>query len=168
METLRLKEVALALVISATGGASAAHASSVAKRDWVQALPNGDQFATAFLSTKFERTSGSFAAIPASSSDLRVSLSGSFIVGQTKTVLKMPKLTAGKILADEIITIDILECKEGFYGTARTIKKLRGTTVREYKVPESEFNLFQASGPSLWKELCELNAAQEQEAHGKR
>lgn len=126
-----------------------------------------DKTAIIYLSTKFVWINASFNVVTASPSDTRESLSGTFHVGQFRYIFKKPEITGGSVLADEILATNILECKEGFYGTIKTVKKLRNKAVQELKLPEDEFYLFQASGKTLWRELCELHASQEKASQQK-
>jgi hypothetical protein len=76
--------------------------------EWIVEGPDEDNNATIYLSREFTRVTGVFPNIPASSSDTRESLSGTFIVGQYKYIFHKPTFAGSGVLADEVITTNIL------------------------------------------------------------
>jgi hypothetical protein len=161
MKILELKKLSFCLLTAALFSTVPLMAQSAEKSEWVAHGQDEDKTATIYLSTKFVPMTGTFEVVPASPTDARDSLSGTFLVGQFRYVFNKPEIIVGNILADEILTTNILECKEGFYGTIKTIKKLKNKVVQELKLPDGEFYLSQASGTTLWRQLCELHARQQ-------
>jgi hypothetical protein len=127
------------------------------QQSWVRGERSLEGDSTIYLSKKFVKKDGTFAATPESMQDKNTSISGSFLVGSYKYVYDRPAKESGQWV-DELLMTDLLQCKDSYFGTLSRVKKYKGKEVARSQTAEADLSLMQMRGQNIGSQLCELHS----------
>lgn len=123
--------------------------------DWIDDGPSIDGDAKIQMSKTFTMQSGKFKATPESMLDKKDSISGNFLVGSYRYVYKKAEKDNGQ-LVDEMVSTEIMDCENKFYGTLKQTKKYKGKVVSEKSTPLAQVQMMQTSMGTTDGQLCAL------------
>lgn len=152
---------AYALAISIAGLMASSWAIGTTEK-WVKDEATSDG-GTIYLNQHFDRKSGTFAATPESVLDNRDSISGTFLVGTYRIVTdqggsKMTGVQGEQY--DELISTELIDCKNGYAGTLRRIEKLNGQVVHDETMQDKDVMMTQTHQITTDSKLCQLSQGQ--------
>jgi hypothetical protein len=136
--------------------AFSAMANAANQQPWIRDEASSDHSAYIYLSKDFSTKVGQFKAMAESVLAKEDTLKGEFLVGTYRYVYKRPVRQDGGVMADELISTELLSCNDRFYGTLKRTLKLKGKIVSE-KINDDVL-MVQTSGVNLGSKLCELHA----------
>lgn len=140
-------------ILSLHSGAANANDTSAS---WIKDGKSIDGTAQIYLSPAFATAKGKYAAVPESVIDSRSSIEGEFLVGTYRYVFKTPETSTGGIRSDELVSTEILDCKENFFGTAKQVRKFKGKIVNQSITAPGDILMTQSTGPEIGSKLCAL------------
>ena|GEM_PF-2227792 len=141
-----------------TTGMSCAFASAFAS-EWADVGPSIDGDAKIQMSKKFSNKTGKFNATPESMLDKREFIEGNFIVGTYRYVYNTAEQEDGRSV-DEMVSTEIMDCPNKYYGTLKQTKKYKGKIVSEKVTAEGQVRMTQMNGSNIDSQLCDLHAGQ--------
>lgn len=124
---------------------------------WVNAGRTLDNSATVYLSGQFGQKSGTFKAMPESMQDKQDHVSGTFLVGTFRQVLDDTEENMRGLQYDELITTEVLDCQNAYFGTLRRVEKLRGKVVQDVVTPDDDIDMMQSHIAYIDLALCDLH-----------
>jgi hypothetical protein len=130
-------------------------ATSQSSDAWVKAGRTLDDVATIYLQKSFSKKSGTFKSMPESMLDSERTISGEFQVGTYRFAYDPPIDEAGRKV-DELISVELLDCRRSYFGTLKQTRRLKGKTVAETVNRDADVLMMQLSGPSVDRQLCDL------------
>jgi hypothetical protein len=148
-----MKSLFLPLILAASAGQT----GGGHRRDaWLQAGRTLDETATIYLNKAFGTKSGTFRTEPDSLLEKEGTFSGSLLVGTYRFVYDKPIEELG-ITFDELISVEVLDCRRSYFGTLKRTQKLNGRKVGEYTVEDGDVVLHQTTIPSVGAQLCDVH-----------
>jgi hypothetical protein len=124
-------------------------------KQWVKDERTLDGDATIYLSNQFSAKSGTFSATPESVMDKKNKITGNFTVGSYRFVYDKPVTDEGPAF-DEMVSTEIMDCAESYFGTLKKIKKLKGVEVQSRSFKDSEVSMTQMRMANMGSKLCAL------------
>ena len=137
--------------------APAALAKEAAKPSWIKDEISVDGSAQIYLNAAFAPIKGKFKAVPESITDRKDSIEGSFLLGEYRYMFKKPETgTDGKV-SDELVSTEVLDCKNNYFGTMKQVRKYKGKVVSEKSTPASDVTMMQSTLPNIGAKLCAVS-----------
>lgn len=149
--------LAMALALAA---APLAYAKDGAQAPWIKDEKSVDGTARIFLSPSFTTIQGKFTAVPESMTDRRASIEGTYLMGTYRYLFTTPETGQDGKRSDELVSTEVLDCRENFFGTAKQVRKYKGKVVSERVTPLAGITMVQTMGPNIGAKLCALAQAQ--------
>lgn len=127
---------------------------------WIKLGPTIDNDGVIYLSPEFDKKTGKFSATPESFLDKQDSGEGSFLVGTYRTALSAPIKDEQGVEYDELIASEVIDCQNDYYGTLRTVEKLKGKVVRDETATDDKITMVQTHDWTIDAQLCRLHQGQ--------
>jgi hypothetical protein len=143
--------LSLAAILAGDAAAKPSHADDT----WVKDGRTNDNVASVFLNKAFSKKTGTFKSMPESMLEAEGTVSGEFLVGTYRFSYDTP-ISEGPIQFDELISVELLDCRRSYFGTLKQTRKLKGQVVAEAATPDAEILMMQVTAPSVDRKLCEL------------
>jgi hypothetical protein len=147
-----LHRAALTISMSCAFVSASAFAS-----EWIDAGPAIEGGAKIQLNKNFHKKSGKFKAMPESMLDQKDSIEGDFVVGAYRYVYSAPKQENGHVI-DEMISTEIMDCANKYYGTLQQTKKYKGKIVADRVTADKDVLMMETRSDNNDSQLCELHA----------
>jgi hypothetical protein len=149
---------AIAFTVAAILGSPFSHAlaSDTPAASWIKDEMDLDGSAQIYLSPAFTTIKGKFKAMPESITDTRDSIEGNFIVGEYRYLFKKPEAGKDGKMSDELVSTEILDCKDNFFGTIKQVRKYKGKVVSDSATPAADVRMIQTNIPNIGLKLCSL------------
>jgi hypothetical protein len=128
---------------------------------WIKNEMSIDGSAQIYLNNTFGTKKGKFKAMPDSMLDTRDSIEGTYIVASYRYVYKRPIREGNGAQVDEMISTELLDCKNKFYGTIKQTKSFKNKLISEKTTLDSDILMMQLPGVNLGSKLCEVYAQQQ-------
>ena len=127
---------------------------------WIKLGPTIDNDGVIYLSPEFDKKTGKFSATPESFLDKQDRGEGSFLVGTYRTALSAPIKDEQGVEYDELIASEVIDCQNDYYGTLRTVEKLKGKVVRDETATDDKITMVQTHDWTIDAQLCRLHQGQ--------
>lgn len=134
--------------------APAALAKEAAKPSWIKDEISVDGSAQIYLNAAFAPIKGKFKAVPESITDRKDSIAGSLLLGEYRYMFKTPETGKDGMLSDELVSTEVLDCKNSYFGTMKQVRKYKGKVVSEKSTPAAEVTMIQTTSPNIGTKLC--------------
>jgi hypothetical protein len=139
-----------------TLAAGAVATASPAADGWVEAGRTRDGVATIHLQKSFGKKSGTFKSVPDSMLEKEGTLSGDFLLGTYRFSYDKPIVELG-VKFDELLVVEVLDCRRSYFGTLKRTQKLKGRVVAEEVTKDADLVLTQVPGPTVDAQLCDVH-----------
>lgn len=130
--------------------------ASAPAAEWIDAGPSVEGNAKIQLNSSFSKKSGKFKAMPDSIMEKRDFIEGNFVVGTYRFVYNPAELDGGHLI-DELVSTEIMDCANKYYGTLRQIKKYKGKIVADRVTADKDVLMMEIRGDNNDSQLCELH-----------
>ena len=137
--------------------APAALAKEAAKPSWIKDEISVDGSAQIYLNAAFAPIKGKFKAVPESITDRKDSIEGSFLLGEYRYLFKKPETGKDGKLSDELVSTEVLDCKNSYFGTMKQVRKYKGKVVSEKSTPAADVTMIQTTSPNIGAKLCAVS-----------
>lgn len=124
--------------------------------EWVPAGRTRDDTAAIHLRRTFGKKSGTFKAEPESMLDRTPTVSGEFLVGTYRFAYDQPISELG-VKFDELIVVELLDCRRSYFGTLERRRRLRGQPVDEEITKDADVLMTQVTIPTVDAQLCDVH-----------
>lgn len=143
-----------ALIASATPSAPAKESDKAA---WIKDELSLDGSAQIYLNAAFAPIKGKFKAVPESITNRKDSIEGSFLLGEYRYMFKKPETGKDGKVSDELVSTEVLDCKNNYFGTMKQVRKYKGKVVSEKSTPASDVTMIQTTSPNIGTKLCAVS-----------
>lgn len=150
------KVVALTFAVLAASMSPAALARESSDASWIKDEISVDGSAQIYLSPVFSTINGRFKAVPESIIDTKDAIEGDFLLGEYRYLFKKPTTGKNGKLSDELVSTEVLDCKDNFFGTMKQVRKYKGTIVNSSASASADVTMIQTSSPNIGAKLCAL------------
>jgi hypothetical protein len=149
---------AIAITFAVILGAPSSNASAgdLPTASWIKDEMTLDSAAQIYLSPAFTTIKGKFKAMPESITDTRDSIDGNFLVGEYRYLFKKPEAGKDGTMSDELVSTEVLDCKDNFFGTIKQVRKYKGRVVNNSATPAADVRMIQTNIPNIGLKLCAL------------
>jgi hypothetical protein len=134
--------------------------------EWIKLGPTTDNVGVIYLSPHFGQKSGKFSALPESFFDKQDHVEGNFLTGTYRMMLDAPIQDQKGISHDELIVTEVMDCENDYFGSLRTIEKLKGKVVLDETTSDDKIDMVQTHDWTIDKQLCRLHEGKAPELAG--
>ena len=156
LSSLRIASV-LICGLAVTGASHSSYAQNGSSASWVKDEQTPDKTAQIYLNPVFSWVSGKFDAVPESILDKTVSIEGKYLVGEYRYLFKRAEKGADGKLSDELVSTEILDCENNFFGTRKRVRRLKGKVVSDENITDADVTMIQTTMPNMGAKLCALH-----------
>jgi hypothetical protein len=147
---------AIAFTFTAILGSASVLAGATPAPSWIKDEIDLDGSAQIYLSSAFTSLKGKFRAMPESFTDTRETIEGKFIIGEYRYLFKEPETGKDGTMSDELVSTEIMDCKDNFFGTIKQVRKYKGKVVSNSATPAADVRMIQTNLPNIGMKLCAL------------